>query len=172
MKLKKQMFLPVLLSLSVFFSSTVAMSASAYASAAPVSVLVSETSGASSVAPRTVAVRQLAEAATQTSAVRQLAEVAPNNTDIPEVEKKKPETSERSGNAKSRSDSSFFDDLLEKIAVMFLVYMFIQAINSLLNEFFHDGDVKIKVTPKEKQNTPDGKGTNQKNMKRIPAQDV
>ena len=159
MKLKKQMFLPVLLSLSVFFSSTVTMSASAYASAAPVSVLVSETSGASSVAPRTAVVRQLAEA-------------APNNTDIPEVEKKKPGTSERSGNAKSRSDSSFFDDLLEKIAVMFLVYMFIQAINSLLNEFFHDGDVKIKVTPKEKQNTPDGKGTNQKNMKRIPAQDV
>ena len=159
MKLKKQMFLPVLLSLSVFFSSTVTMSASAYASAPPVSVLVSETSGASSAAPRTAVVRQLAEA-------------APNNTDIPEVEKKKPETTERSGNAKSRSDSSFFDDLLEKIAVMFLVYMFIQAINSLLNEFFHDGDVKIKVTPKEKQDTPDGKRTNQKNMKRIPAQDV
>ena len=159
MKLKKQMFLPVLLSLSVFFSSTVTMSASAYASALPVSVLVSETSGASSAAPRTAVVRQLAEA-------------APNNTDIPEVEKKKPETTERSGNAKSRSDSSFFDDLLEKIAVMFLVYMFIQAINSLLNEFFHDGDVKIKVTPKEKQDTPDGKRTNQKNMKRIPAQDV
>ena len=173
MKLKKQMFLPVLLSLSVFFSSTVAMSASAYASAAPVSVVVSGSSAvASSAAPRTAVVRQLAEAANQTSAVRQLAEVAPNNTDIPEVEKKKPGTSERSGNAKSRSDSSFFDDLLEKIAVMFLVYMFIQAINSLLNEFFHDGDVKIKVTPKEKQNTPDGKGTNQKNMKRIPAQDV
>jgi hypothetical protein len=160
MKLKKQMFLPVLLSLSVFFSSTVAMSASAHASAAPVSVIVSDNSAvASSAKSRTVVVRQLAEA-------------APNNTDIPEVEKKKPETTERSGNAKSRSDSSFFDDLLEKIAVMFLVYMFIQAINSLLNEFFHDGDVKIKVTPKEKQDTPDGKRTNQKNMKRIPAQDV
>ena len=35
MKLKKQMFLPVLLSLSVFFASTVTMSASAYASAVP-----------------------------------------------------------------------------------------------------------------------------------------
>ena len=160
MKLKKQMFLPVLLSLSVFFSSTVTMAASAYASATPVSVFASDISAsASSVVPRTAVIRQLAEA-------------APNNTDIPEVEKKKPETSERPGNAKSRNDSSFFDDLLEKIAVMFLVYMFIHAIREILNEFFHDGDVKIKVTPKEKQDTPDGKGTNQKNIKRIPAQDV
>ena len=158
MKLKKQMFLPVLLSLSVFFSSTVAMSASAYAAAAPASVYASDMSAAraSSAAPRTAAVRQLAEA-------------APNNTDIPEVEKGK---TDRSGSARSRSDSSFFEDLLEKIAVMFLVYMFIQAIHEILNEFFHDGDVKIKVTPKEKQDTPDGKGTNQKNIKRIPAQDV
>ena len=65
MKLKKQMFLPILLSLSVFFSSTVTMSASAYASAAP-----------------------------QVAVVRQLAEAAPNNTAIPEVETKKPETSQ------------------------------------------------------------------------------
>ena len=160
MKLKKQLFLPVLLSLSVFFSSTVAMSVSAYAAAAPASVYVSAPSArASSAVPRTAAVRLLAEA-------------APNNTDIPEVEKGKTDASGRSGSAKSRSDSSFFDDLLEKIAVMFLVYMFIQAIHEILNEFFHDGDVKIKVTPKEKQGVPDGKGTNQKNTKRIPAQDV
>ena len=160
MKLKKQLFLPVLLSLSVFFSSTVVMSASAYAAAAPASVYVSDPSArASSAVPRAAAVRQLAEA-------------APNNTDIPEVEKGKTDASGRSGSARSRSDSSFFDDLLEKIAVMFLVYMFIQAIHEILNEFFHDGDVKIKVTPKEKQDTPDGKGTNRKNMKRIPAQDV
>ena len=144
MKLKKQMFLPILLSLSVFFSSTVTMSASAYASAAP-----------------------------QAAVVRQLAEAAPNNTAIPEVETKKPETSQRSGSTRSRSDSSFFEDLLEKIAVMFLVYMFIQAIHEILNEFFHDGDTKIKITPKEKQDTPDGKGTIQnKNTKRIPAQEV
>ncbi|MBQ1778764.1 MAG: hypothetical protein IIZ93_11460, partial [Acidaminococcaceae bacterium] len=65
MKLKKQMVLPVLLSLSVFFSSSAAMSASAYASAAP-----------------------------RTAVVRQLAEAAPNNTSIPEVEKKKPDTSD------------------------------------------------------------------------------
>ena len=160
MKLKKQLFLPVLLSLSVFLSSTVAISASAYAAAAPASVYVSHPSARAS------------SAILRTAEVRQLAEAAPNNTSIPEVEKKKPETSERSGNTKSRGKSSFFDDLLEKIAVMFLVYMFIQAIHEILNEFFHDGDVKIKVTPKEKQNTPDGKGTNQKNIKRIPAQDV
>ena len=143
MKLKKQMFLPILLSLSVFFSSTVTMSASAYASAAP-----------------------------QASVVRQLAEAAPNNTAIPEVETKKPGASERSGSAKSRNDSSFFENLIEKIAVMFLVYMFLEAISALLNEFFHDGETKIKITPKEKQDKPDGKGTNQKNIKRIPAQEV
>ena len=157
MKLKKQMFLPVLLSLSVFFSSTVAMSASAYAAAAPASVYASDMSAAraSSAAPRTAAVRQ--------------AEAAPNNTDIPEVEKGK---TDRSGSARSRSDSSFFEDLLEKIAVMFLVYMFIQAIHEILNEFFHDDDTKIKITPKENQEVPGGKGTNQKNNKQIPAQEV
>ena len=143
MKLKKQMFLPVLLSLSVFFSSTVAMSASAYASAVP-----------------------------RTAVVQQMAEAAPNNTAVPDVETKKPGASEGSGSAKSRSDSSFFEDLLEKIAVMFLVYMFIQAIHEIMDEFFHDGDSKIKITPKEKQDTPDGKGTNQKNTKKIPAQEV
>ena len=144
MKLKKQMFLSILLSLSVFFTSTATMAASAYASAAPQAVVV-----------------------------RQLAEAAPNNTAIPEVEKKKPETSERSGSAKSRKESSFFEDVFEKIAVMFLVYMFLEAINALLNDFFHDGDTKIKITPKEKQDKPDGKGTKQnKNIKRIPAQDV
>ena len=144
MKLKKQMFLPVLLSLSVFFASTVTMSASAYASAVP-----------------------------RTAAVWELAEAAPNNTEIPEVEKKQGETPGRSGNAKSREDSSFFDNLLEKIAVMFLVYMFLEAINALLNDFFHDGDTKIKIVPKEKQDQPDGKGTKQnKNIKRIPAQEV
>ena len=143
MKPKKQMFLPVLLSLSVFFSSTMTMSVSAYAAAAP-----------------------------RTAVVRQLAEAAPNNTDIPEVETKKPDASEGSGSAKSRSDSSFFEDLLEKIAVMFLVYMFIQAIHEIMNEFFHDGDSKIKITPKEKQDVPDGKGTNRKDTKKIPAQEV
>ena len=144
MKLKKQMFLPVLLSLSVFFASTVTMSASAYASAVP-----------------------------RTAAVWELAEAAPNNTEIPEVKKDKGDTPGRSGNAKSRDDSSFFDNLLEKIAVMFLVYMFLEAINALLNDFFHDGDTKIKIVPKEKQDQPDGKGTKQnKNIKRIPAQDV
>ncbi len=141
MKLKKQMFLPVLLSLSVFFSSTLTMSASAYAS----------------VPPRAAVVRQLAEA-------------APNNTDIPEIEK--PEASGHSGRTGSRRDSSFFEDLLEKIAVMFLVYMFIQAIHEMVNDFFHDGDTKIKITPKDGQDTPDGKGTNQNNIKRIPAQEV
>lgn len=144
MKLKKQMFLPVLLSLSVFFASTVTMSASAYAAAVP-----------------------------RTAAVWELAEAAPNNTEIPEVKKDKGNTPGRSGNAKSREDSSFFDNLLEKIAVMFLVYMFLEAINALLNDFFHDGDTKIKIVPKEKQDQPDGKGTKQnKNIKRIPAQDV
>jgi hypothetical protein len=144
MKLKKQMFLPVLLSLSVFFASTVTMSASAYAAAVP-----------------------------RTAAVWELAEAAPNNTEIPEVKKDKGDTPGRSGNAKSRDDSSFFDNLLEKIAVMFLVYMFLEAINALLNDFFHDGDTKIKIVPKEKQDQPDGKGTKQnKNIKRIPAQDV
>ena len=144
MKLKKQMFLPVLLSLSVFFASTVTMSASAYAAAIP-----------------------------RTSAVWELAEAAPNNTEIPEVKKDKGDTPGRSGNAKSRDDSSFFDNLLEKIAVMFLVYMFLEAINALLNDFFHDGDTKIKIVPKEKQDQPDGKGTKQnKNIKRIPAQEV
>ena len=143
MKLKKQMFLPILLSLSVFFTSTLTMSASAYASAAP-----------------------------QTAVVRQLAEAAPNNTTIPEVEKEKPSAPGRSGNAKSRDDSSFFDNLLERIAIMVLVYMFLEAISALLNDFFHDGDTKIKITPKEKQDAPDGKGTNQKNTKRIPAQEV
>ncbi len=144
MKLKKQMFLPVLLSLSVFFASTVTMSASAYAAAVP-----------------------------RTAAVWELAEAAPNNTVIPEVEKKQGETPGRSGNAKSREDSSFFDNLLEKIAVMFLVYMFLEAINALLNDFFHDGDTKIKIVPKEKQDQPDGKGTKQnKDIKRIPAQEV
>jgi hypothetical protein len=144
MKLKKQMFLPVLLSLSVFFASTVTMSASAYAAAVP-----------------------------RTAAVWELAEAAPNNTEIPEVKKDKGNTPGRSGNTKSRDDSSFFDNLLEKIAVMFLVYMFLEAINALLNVFFHDGDTKIKIVPKEKQDQPDGKGTKQnKNIKRIPAQDV
>ena len=144
MKLKKQMFLPVLLSLSVFFASTVTMSASAYAAAVP-----------------------------RTAVVWELAEAAPNNTEIPEVKKDKGDTPGRSGNAKSRDDSSFFDNLLEKIAVMFLVYMFLEAINALLNDFFHDGDTKIKIVPKEKQDQPDGKGTKQnKNIKRIPAQDV
>jgi hypothetical protein len=144
MKLKKQMFLPVLLSLSVFFASTVTMSASAYAAAVP-----------------------------RTAAVWELAEAAPNNTEIPEVKKDKGNTPGRSGNAKSRDDSSFFDNLLEKIAVMFLVYMFLEAINALLNDFFHDGDTKIKIVPKEKQDQPDGKGTKQnKNIKRIPAQEV
>lgn len=144
MKLKKQMFLPVLLSLSVFFASTVTMSASAYAAAVP-----------------------------RTAVVWELAEAAPNNTEIPEVKKDKGNTPGRSGNAKSRDDSSFFDNLLEKIAVMFLVYMFLEAINALLNDFFHDGDTKIKIVPKEKQDQPDGKGTKQnKNIKRIPAQEV
>ena len=142
MKLKKQMVLPVLLSLSVFFSSSAAMSASAYAAAAP-----------------------------RTAVVRQLAEAAPNNTSIPEVEKKKPDTSDRSGSARSRKDSSFFEDLLEKIAVMFLVYMFIEAINSLLNDFFHDGDTKIKITPKEKQN-PSKQNQRDNNLKRMPGQEV
>ena len=133
MKLKKQMFLPVLLSLSVFFASTVTMSASAYAAAIP-----------------------------RTAAVWELAEAAPNNTEIPEVKKDKGNTPGRSGNAKSRDDSSFFDNLLEKIAVMFLVYMFLEA-----------GDTKIKIVPKEKQDQPDGKGTKQnKDIKRIPAQEV
>ena len=144
MKLKKQVFLPILLSLSVFFSSAVAMSASAYASAVP-----------------------------QAGVVRQLAEAAPNNTAVPEAETKKPGASERSGSEKSRRESSFFEEMFEKIAVMFLVYMFLEAVNSLLNEFFHDSDTKIKVTPKQKQDLPDGKGTKQnKNIKRIPAQEV
>ena len=108
----------------------------------------------------------------QAAVVRQLAEAAPNNTAIPEVEKKEPATSERSGNAKSDSDSSFFENLIEKLAVMFLVYMFLEAIHAILNDFFHDGDTKIKITPKEKQDQPDGKGTKQKNTKRIPAQEV
>ncbi len=73
MKLKKQMFLPVLLSLSVFFASTVTMSASAYAAAIP-----------------------------RAAAVWELAEAAPNNTEIPEVKKDKGDTPGRSGNAKSR----------------------------------------------------------------------
>ena len=139
MKLKKHVFLPILLSLSVFFSSTVAMSASAYASAAP-----------------------------QTAAVYQLAEAAPNNTAIPEVEK--PAAPDRSGDVKPRKDASFFEDLLEKIAVMFLVYVFIEAINSLLNDFFHDGDSKIKITPKEKQNPTNQRQEN--NQKRMPGQEV
>lgn len=141
MKLKKQMFLPVLLSLSVFFSSTLTLSASAYASAVP-----------------------------RTAVIRQVAEAAPNNTEIPEIEK--PDASGRSGRAATRGDSSFFEDLLEKIAVMFLVYMFIQAIHEMLDEFFHDSDTKIKITPKEGKDKPDGKGTNQDNIKRIPAQEV
>ena len=142
MKLKKQIVLPVLLSLSVFFSSTAAMSASAYAAAMP-----------------------------RTAVVRQVAEAAPNNTSIPEVEKKKPDASDRSGSARSRKDSSFFEDLLEKIAVMFLVYMFIEAINSLLNDFFHDGDTKIKITPKEKQ-SPSKQNQRDNNLKRMPGQEV
>ena len=160
MKLKKQMFLPILLSLSVFFSSTVMMSASAYAAAAaaPASVCGSASYCASSAAIRTAVVRQLAEA-------------APNNTSIPEVETKKPDASDRSGSARSRKDSSFFEDLLEKIAVMFLVYMFIEAINSLLNDFFHDGDTKIKITPKEKQN-PSNQNQRDNNLKRMPGQEV
>ena len=141
MKLKKQMFLPILLSLSVFFSSTVAMSASAYAAAVP-----------------------------QAAVVRQLAEAAPNNTTVPEAETKKPEPSERSGSSKSRSDSSFFGELLEKLAVMFLVYMFLEAINAILNDFFHDGDTKIKIEPKEKQQPSNQK--QEKNMKRLPGEEV
>lgn len=142
MQLKKQIFLPILLSLSVFFSSSVMMSASAYAAAAP-----------------------------QARVVYELAEAAPNNTEIPSVE---PGRENRSGSAKSRDDSSFFEQVFEKLAIMFLVYMFLEAINAILNDFFHDGngDFKIKVTPKEKQDMPDSKGTNQKNMKRLPAQDV
>ena len=140
MKLKKQMILPVLLSLSVFFSSTAAMSASAYASAVP-----------------------------RTAVVRQLAEAAPNNTAIPEVEK--PAAADRSGDVKPRKDASFFEDLLEKIAVMFLVYVFIEAINSLLNDFFHDGDTKIKITPKEKQ-SPSKQNQRDNNLKRMPGQEV
>ena len=142
MKLKKQMVLPVLLSLSVFFSSTAALSASAYAAAVP-----------------------------RTAVVRQLAEAAPNNTSIPEVEKKKPDTSDRSGSARSRNESSFFEDILEKIAVMFLVYMFIEAINSLLNDFFHDGDTKIRITPKEKQD-PSKQNQRDNKLKRMPGQEV
>ena len=144
MKLKKQMFLPILLSFSVFFSSTVATSASAYASAVP-----------------------------RAAVVLQLAEAAPNNTALPETEKGKQGASDRSVSEKSRSGSSFFEDLMEKIAVMVLVYMFLEAINALLNDFFHDGDTKIKIAPKEKQDAPDGKGTiRQKNTKRIPGQEV
>ena len=142
MKLKKQMVLPVLLSLSVFFSSTAALSASAYAAAVP-----------------------------RSTVVRQLAEAAPNNTSIPEVEKKKPDTSDRSGSARSRNEASFFEDILEKIAVMFLVYMFIEAINSLLNDFFHDGDTKIRITPKEKQD-PSKQNQRDNKLKRMPGQEV
>lgn len=142
MKLKKQIFLPILLSLSMFFASTVMMSASAYAAVTP-----------------------------QAPAVYELAEAAPNNTEIPRLD---PGKESKSGSAKAKDDSSFFEQVFEKLAVMFLVYMFLEAIHAILNDFFHEGngDFKIKVTPKEKQDGPDSKGTNQKNMKRLPAQDV
>ena len=121
MKLKKQMFLPVLLSLSVFFASTVTMSASAYASAVP-----------------------------RTAVVWELAEAAPNNTEIPEVKKDKGNTPGRSGNAKSRDDSSFFDNLLEKIAVMFLVYMFLEAINGIQKSKLCRKRNRTSLTAKER----------------------
>ena len=142
MKLKKQIFLPILLSLSVFFSSSVMLTASAYAAVTP-----------------------------HVRAVYELAEAAPNNTEIPKVERGK---ENKSGSVKTKDDSSFFEQVFEKLAVMFLVYMFLEAIHAILNDFFHEGngDFKIKVTPKEKQDAPDSKGTNQKNMKRVPAQDV
>lgn len=143
MNLKKQFFLPILLSLSVFFTSSVMMTASAYAAVAP-----------------------------QTRAVYELAEAAPNNTEIPRVE---PGNGNKSGSVKEKDDSSFFEQVFEKLALMFLVYMFLEAVNAILNDFFHDGngDFKIKVTPKEKPDAPGQKGTNQnKNTNRIPAQDV
>lgn len=138
MKLIKKIVLPILLSLSIFFSSSVAAPAAAYASILP-----------------------------QVRAV-QLAEAAPNNTTIPEVEK--PASPERPGNSGSGKDSSFFEDVIEKIAVMFLVYMFLEAINALLHDFFNDGDTKIKITPKEKTNPSDQ--MQEKNMKRLPAEQV
>lgn len=143
MNLKKQFFLPILLSLSVFFTSSVVLPATTYASVMP-----------------------------QVQVVRQLAEAAPNNTEIPRVE---PGNGNKSGSVKEKDDSSFFEQVFEKLALMFLVYMFLEAINAILNDFFHDGnrDFKIKVTPKEKQDAPGQKGTNQnKNTNRIPAQDV
>lgn len=143
MNLKKQFFLPILLSLSVFFTSSVVLPAATYASVMP-----------------------------QVQVVRQLAEAAPNNTEIPRVE---PGNGNKSGSVKEKDDSSFFEQVFEKLALMFLVYMFLEAINAILNDFFHDGngDFKIKVTPKEKQDAPGQKGTNQnKNTNRIPAQDV
>ena len=144
MKLKKQIFLPILLSLYVFFSSTLMLSASAYAAVTP-----------------------------QVATVMELAEAAPNNTEIPKVDKGTSGDSRQSDAARSRKDSSFFEEVFEKIAVMFLLYMFLEAIQAILHDFFNDGETKIKITPKEKQNTPDNKGTNQnKNTKRIPAQDV
>ncbi len=139
MKLKKQFFLPILLSLSVFFSSFVMTSASAYAATAP-----------------------------KVAAVYDLAASAPNNTELPGVDTGK---DKNPGGAKSGDDGSFFDRVFEKIALMFLVYMFFEAIQSILNELFHDGDIKIKVTPREKQGTPGQKGTD-RNINRIPSQDV
>lgn len=143
MKLKKQIFLPILLSLSVFFSSTVMLSASAYAAVTP-----------------------------QVATVMELAEAAPNNTEIPKVEKERQGNAGKPGTGRSSRDSSFFEDVIEKIAVMFLLYMFLEAIQSILDEFFNGGG-KIKITPKEKQDAPGQKGTKQnKNTQRIPAQDV
>jgi len=140
MKLKKQMILPVLLSLSVFFSSSVVMSASAYAS----------------VTPRAAVVRELAEA-------------APGNTVIPDTGAGNTADSGKSPAVKPRKESSFFGELIEKIAVMFLLYMFLEAIQAIMNDFFNEGNTKIKITPKEKQNPSNQK---QNNTKRLPAEEV
>jgi len=140
MKLKNRIFLPLLLSLSVFFSSSVMMSASAYASVTP-----------------------------RAGVVWELAEAAPNNTAIPDAGTGKTADSGKSGNIKSKKDSSFFGELIEKIAVMFLLYMFLEAIQAILNDFFNEGDTKIKIIPKEKQEPSNQK---QNNMKRLPAQEV
>ena len=101
-----------------------------------------------------------ASAVPRTAVVWELAEAAPNNTDIPEVKRIKGIRPGVPANAKSRDDSSFFDNLLEKIAVMFLVYMFIEAINSLLNDFFHDGDTKINICRKRNRTSLTAKERN------------
>ena len=184
MKLEKQIFLPILLSLSVFFSSTVMLSSSAYAAVTPQASFAHD-AAATNVARQMISEKnadalQLSSmndaannASRQTASVRMLAEAAPNNTEVPKVDAGKSGGSEKSGSAGSKSDSSFFEEVFEKIAVMFLLYMFLEAIQAILHDFFNDGETKIKITPKEKQNTPDNKGTNQnKNTKRIPAQDM